>query len=246
MVNVPAGAALGHTVVARIAGHGDRLGPGAEQLEPAAVVVADRADAIEGTVRRLGPLTRRPPQPGAFRRHGGRDQAELHAPVRGGEGELGPHVQLAEDEGRRLEGVEHRLHVAGPVEGEVVSHVHGQVAGQALGRGGEEREGELPLRLLGAQGFEHGLGLQPLADGRRVHPHERPARVAMPPGPVGEAGGEAAAGVQPAGQLLVEPGGEGRRAGGEVHAQAIEEGRAPHSGSTTSVVLPAGIGPMTA
>ena len=63
--------ALGDAVVARIAGHRDRLGPGAEQLEAAAVVVADRAHAIERPVGRLRPLARRPPEPGALRRHGG-------------------------------------------------------------------------------------------------------------------------------------------------------------------------------
>ena len=93
---------LGDAVVAGVTGHLDRLAPGAELLEPTAVVFTDCPHAIEGAIGGLRPAARRPAQPRAVERHCRRDQPQLcPAPPRG-ERELGPYVELREHQRRRL------------------------------------------------------------------------------------------------------------------------------------------------
>ena len=220
--------ALHHAVVACVARHLNRLGPGAQRPQPPAVFLADRADAVERAVGGLGPLARRPAQPRAVRGDRGGDEPELHAAARRGERQLGPHVQLREHQGRGLEGREHRADVARSVKRQVVGDVRRQRAGEAFRRGREERVGELPLWSLGAQRLQYRLRLQAFAHRRRVHPHERTLGVAVGARPRGETLGHAAPRFEPTLDLLVEAGGEREGPLREGDAEPVHEGRAGH------------------
>src|SRR5438132_1453177 len=90
--------AVGDAVVPRIPRHFDGRRASPQLLEAAAVLLADRADALEGAVRGLGPAAGRPTEPRAVRRYRSGDEAQLHAALRRREGQLGPHVELREDE----------------------------------------------------------------------------------------------------------------------------------------------------
>ena len=219
---VQARRALGDAVIARVARDRDRLGTGAEQLQALAIFLADRADAIERAIRRRRPVPRRPAQPRAVGRDGGRDQAQLHAAARRGERELRPHVEFAEHEGGGLQRVEHRRHFGRPVERQIVCDVDRQVLGEPLGRRRKEREGELPVGMLGAQGLEDRLCLQALADRWRVHPDQGPFRIALGRPPTAKTGGQPAPPIQPSRHLLIEPCYQRRRAGHDVHAQPVQ------------------------
>src|SRR3989449_6562846 len=68
---------LGDAVVPRIPRHFDGRRASPQLLEAAAVLLADRADALEGAVRGLGPAAGRPTEPRAVRRHRSGDEAQL-------------------------------------------------------------------------------------------------------------------------------------------------------------------------
>ena len=177
---------------------------------------------------RSSAAARRPAEPRAVRGNRCGDEAQLHAALRRGERQLGPHVELREHERRGLERLEHGLHLGRAVERQVVRDVDRQRARQSLSRGGEERIGELPVRCFGAHGFEHRLRLEALAHRRGVHPQQRALGIAVGPCPGGQPVRHPAARIQTAGQLLVEPRGEGEGPVGEPDAEPIGEGRAPH------------------
>jgi hypothetical protein len=86
------------------------------------------------------------------------------------------------------------------------------------------------MRDFGPHRFEHGLGLKAFAHRRGVHPQERAARIALLPRPGRQPLGNAATGVEPARQLLVEAGGQGEGPLSESDGQSIYEGRTrpPH------------------
>ena len=221
--------ALRDAVVARVARHFDHVAPRAQLPEPPAVVLADRPHAIERAVGGLRPAARGPAQPRALERHGRRNQPQLHAAAPRGERELGPHVELREHQRRGLQRFQDGRDVGGAVEREVVHQVHGEGAGESLGRGREVGVDELPLRPLSPKTLQHGLRLQALAHRGGVHPDERSPGVALGLPPGGEPLQYATARVQAAGDLLVEPGGKRQRPLGQPHAQPIYEGRAvPH------------------
>ena len=219
---------LRHAVVARVPRDLESAAPRPQLLQAAAVFLADRADPVEGAVRWLRPAARGPAEPGARRRHGGGDETQLHATARRRQRQLGPHIELREHQGGGLERIEHRRHVVGAIEREIVRHVRRQRACQPLGRRGKERVGELPARRFGAQRLEHRLGLQAFAHRRGVHPHERTPGVALALGPGGQALGDAAARVQSTGELLVEACGQRQGPLRQADTESIHKGRARH------------------
>ena len=99
------------------------------------VVLADRADPVQRAVGRLGPAARRPAQARAVGGDGRRDQTQLHAAAGRRERQLGPHVQLREHQRRRAQGLQRGGDVARAVERQIVRHVYGQAAPEALGGG---------------------------------------------------------------------------------------------------------------
>src|SRR5207237_2191968 len=115
--------------------------------------------------------------PRALRRNGRGNKPELHAAPRGGERELRPDVELAEDERRRLQGIERRGDLAGTIDWEIVRHIHRQVLGQSLGGRRKKSERELPVGMLGSQCLEYRLRLQAFTPRWRMHPAERAARI---------------------------------------------------------------------
>ncbi len=125
---------LRHAVVPRVAGDGDSVGTRAEQFESLSVVFTDRPNAVERRVRARAPLPCRPAQPRALQRHGGGDEAQLHAAPRSGQRQLGPHVELAEHERGRLQRVQHRVHFGRAIERKVVGDVDRKIPGEPLGR----------------------------------------------------------------------------------------------------------------
>src|SRR5262249_8726656 len=103
--------------------------------QPEGIVVTDGADAVERRVRGARPPPRRPAEARAGGRDRCGDEAEFDATRRGAEGELGPDVELGEDEGRGAEGVEGGPDGGGAVPGQVVGDIRGEAPGQALGGG---------------------------------------------------------------------------------------------------------------
>src|SRR5207249_8926620 len=99
---------------------------------------------------------------------------------------------------------------------------------EPLGGGGEKRIGELPVRCLGTHGFEHRLRLEALAHRRGVYPQQRSLGIAVGPRPRGQPVRHAATRIESAGELLVEPRGEGQSPVREPNAEPIYEGRARH------------------
>ena len=230
---------LGHAVVPRVSRHLDGPGTRAQLLEAPAVLFADRADPLERAVGGLGPASGRPAEPRAVRCDGGGDEPELHAAPRRREGQLGPHVELREHERRGLKRLEYGGHVRGAVERQVIRHIDRQGAREPLGGGGEEGVRELPVRRLGAHGFEHRLRLEALAHRRGVHPQERPLGIAVRPRPGGQTLPHAATRIEAARELLVEAGGEGQGPLREPDAEPVYEGRArpPHQRAPAAVLL---------
>src|SRR5216117_4131526 len=254
MVNVLAGAmeagervaravealrSLGDAVVPRIPRHFDGRRASPQLLEAAAVLLADRADAFEGAVRGLRPAAGRPTEPRAVRRHRGRDEAQLHAALRRRQGQLGPHVELREDERGGPERLERAPHFSRAVERQVIRHIDRQAARQPLGRRGEKRIRELPVGGLGAHRLEHRLCLEALAHRRRVHPQERALGVAVRLCPGGQPVRHSPTRIEAAGQLLVEARGEGQGPLREPHAEPVYEGRTcpPHQRAPGAVLL---------
>ena len=191
----------------------------------ASVTSSTRALPFVRAIRRLGPAAGRPAQPRAVGGDRRRDEAQLHAAAGRRERQLGPHVELREHQGRRPQRLQGGGDVPGAVERQIIRDIRGEALREALGRGREEGVGELPPRLLRTQRLEDGLCLQPFAHRRRVHPHERPLRIALCPSPGGESLRDAPPAFDPARDLLVEPRGDGKRPLAETNAEPVEQGR---------------------
>src|SRR6266550_4449312 len=178
-------------------------------------------------------------QPRAVRRYRSGDEAQLHAALRRREGQLGPHVELREDERGGPERLERGPHFSRAVEREVIRHIDRQAARQPLGRRGEKRIRELPVGGLGAHRLEHRLRLEALAHRRCVHPQERALGVAVRLCPGGQPVRHSPTRIEAAGQLLVEARGEGQGPLREPHAEPVYEGRTspPHQRAPGAVLL---------
>ena len=139
----------------------------ASEIAPAAATLA---------VARREELARRPSKPAASCRDRPRDDGDGRSARGGARGELGPEIELREDEEIGAKRFKEPIGGGRQIVREEIGGVGRDAAGQRLGGGAEVGVDELGVGAELAELFEHALGLEPLAHRRGVQPHQRAVR----------------------------------------------------------------------
>jgi hypothetical protein len=163
LVGAHAGDPVHHAVIARIAQDPDALGRDPKPRESRRIFLGDRGGGAYCLVAGAKQCSCRPAQPATAGTHRGRDDGDVGAARGRAHGELGPEVELREDQKIGRQRVEQGLDRARQVIGEIVGHVHRKPAGERL-RGRAEMGVDVLRRGTSLPQLEqHALRLKPFA-----------------------------------------------------------------------------------
>ena len=228
LVLAHAGDPLDHAVVARVAQHSNAVGGNPESGQALGILLRNRGGHAHRLVARSEYRSRRPAEPAATRTHRGRHHRDGRPTGRGANSQLGPEIELREDEEVGPERAQQRLHRAREVVGEIIGDVDRKPAGERLGGGTEVGVDELSVGATAAQLVEHALRLQPLADRRSVQPDERPSGITLPGAPRREALDGTVAPPMPGGELGTREREHRRQAARHPGGRPVERRRGRH------------------